>query len=307
MAKIQVKVFGPKAEPQVWRLPADSPVGQYAATVASRMGLPTRLNWCFVPQTTGKPLDSKQTLLDAGITEGATLELRPVRNKLLKLLAEELYGEVEGYVQDEMWQRALDKLHELHEYDPRFPDPQGLLQLAEAGLTPSLVPAGGVSWGLVAGAVAGAGVAAVTAAAVAGGGAILAWELISGGGARPHSGDVQITLDWSERVDLDLHVYDPYRDHIYFGNRQVSSGGELDVDANHPCSEAVSAPLENVYWPWGGAPDGGYEIHVRYFSDCVGAGPVRYRVTVRVDGDVLDVFSGSISPSEDVFVTSFEY
>jgi hypothetical protein len=306
--KIQVEVSGPNKQRQVWRLPLDSPVGQYVATVASRMGLPTRLNWCFVPRATGKPLGSDETLGSAGIEQGAELELRPVRSKLLKLLAEELYGEAQGYAQDELWQQALDKLEALHAYDPRFPDPLGLQQLAQAGVAPSLISTGTVSWGLVLGGLAVVGAAAVTAAAVAGGGALLVWQLISGGsGPRPHSGDVQITLEWSDRVDLDLHVYDPYRDHVYFGNRQVASGGELDVDANHPCTEAVASPLENVYWPRGGAPDGEYEVHVRYFHDCIGAGAVSYRVTVRVDDRVLDVFSATISPQEDVFITSFEY
>jgi hypothetical protein len=300
--------LGPGKRRQLWRLPDDSPVGQYIATVASRMGLPTRLNWTFVPRETGKALGSDETLGGAGVSDGAALDLRPVRNKLLKLLAEELYGEAQAYVQDELWQRALDKLQELHEYAPSFPDPQGLQQLAAAGVTPSLISAGGISWGLVLGGLAVAGAAAVTVAAVAGGGALLVWQLVSGGGgSRPHTGDVQITLDWSEEVDLDLHVYDPYGDHIYHGYRQSPSGGELDVDANHPCSEAISSPLENVYWPWGGAPDGEYEIRVRYFSDCTGTGPVSYRVTVRVDGEVLDVFTGTISPHEEVFITRFEY
>ena len=100
---------------------------------------------------------------------------------------------------------------------------------------------------------------------------------------------------------------DPYGDEIYHDNKHVSSGGELDVDANYPCSDLTSSPLENVYWPYGGAPSGEYEVYVNYYRDCTGQGTVSYRVTVRTDDTILDTLSGNISPGDRVFITSFEY
>ena len=46
------------------------------------------------------------------------------------------------------------------------------------------------------------------------------------------TGDVQVTLRWNTTDDLDLWVTDPFGDRVYYGNSQVASGGQLDVDAN---------------------------------------------------------------------------
>lgn len=66
------------------------------------------------------------------------------------------------------------------------------------------------------------------------------------------SGDVQISLMWDNRNDIDLHCLTPLKEHIYFNQKRVKSGGELDVDMNarEPYSDK---PVENIYWPAGGA------------------------------------------------------
>lgn len=66
------------------------------------------------------------------------------------------------------------------------------------------------------------------------------------------SGDVQITLIWFNRNDLDLHCVDPMKEHIFFGHRRSRSGGELDVDMN--VTGESTRPVENIYWPKGRAP-----------------------------------------------------
>jgi hypothetical protein len=128
----------------------------------------------------------------------------------------------------------------------------------------------------------------------------------SGGGVVPQTGDVQITLEWDTTADLDLHVIDPYGEEIYHGHSRAESGGELDVDANHPCGTAVSNPLENVFWPWGGAPGGEYQVYVDYYGECSNEGAVAYQVIVRVDGDVIGTYPGRLTPGEQTFVTSFQ-
>jgi hypothetical protein len=119
------------------------------------------------------------------------------------------------------------------------------------------------------------------------------------------TGDVQITLRWDGPADLDLHVIDPFGEEIWYSHAASASGGQLDVDAHAGCSTNV--PVENVFWPTGGAPSGAYEVAVHNFAAC-GAGAVTYTVTVTLDGVVLDQWSGTLSGQGDSeLVAEFNY
>jgi len=74
------------------------------------------------------------------------------------------------------------------------------------------------------------------------------------------AGDVGVSLLWSDTNDLDLHVIDPSGEEITWFNRSSASGGMLDVDANPGCFTPTTMPLENVFWPVGGAPHGTYVV-----------------------------------------------
>ena len=76
------------------------------------------------------------------------------------------------------------------------------------------------------------------------------------------SGVVQISLAWDDYNDLDMHVFCPSGERIYFNNRKSVCGGELDVDMNvRPKSKK---PIENVVWT-DQAPDGEYKIGVHFY------------------------------------------
>ena len=76
------------------------------------------------------------------------------------------------------------------------------------------------------------------------------------------SGVVQISLAWDDYNDLDMHVFCPSGERIYFNNRKSACGGELDVDMNvRPKS---MKPIENVVWT-NEAPDGEYKIGVHFY------------------------------------------
>jgi hypothetical protein len=79
-------------------------------------------------------------------------------------------------------------------------------------------------------------------------------------------GDIQISLSWHNYNDLDLHCIDPAGEEILFSNRRSSrTGGELDIDQNAHLPYNMS-PVENIYWPFGGAPSGLYRIFVVYYA-----------------------------------------
>jgi hypothetical protein len=94
------------------------------------------------------------------------------------------------------------------------------------------------------------------------------------------SGAVQISLAWDDYNDLDLHVFCPSGERIYFNNRTSGCGGVLDVDMNvRPVSDE---PIENVVWK-GNAPLGAYKVGVHFYKHH------RKRRTKRTTGYTLRV------------------
>jgi hypothetical protein len=99
------------------------------------------------------------------------------------------------------------------------------------------------------------------------------------------SGDIQVTLRWSTADDLDLMVVDPAGAAISYFNPSVSSGGQLDVDANAFCETVEPAPVENIFWPTGRAPAGQYAAYVMLSIPCsASATPVDYTLTILNQG-----------------------
>ena len=118
------------------------------------------------------------------------------------------------------------------------------------------------------------------------------------------TGDVQVTLRWSSAVDLDLAVTDPSGASIDFANPLSASGGQLDRDANYPCDTATSTPVENVFWPPGGAPAGHYVVTVHYRSGCGQSPGEPFELIIRLDGEVLQDSAGAIDPASPL---TFEF
>ncbi|MEM8614726.1 MAG: hypothetical protein AAGF93_22150 [Cyanobacteria bacterium P01_H01_bin.105] len=82
------------------------------------------------------------------------------------------------------------------------------------------------------------------------------------------TGDIQVTLRWHTRDDLDLIVVDPAGSIVDFGSPTSPSGGQLDVDANGFCQTQSFSPVENIFWPTGGAPNGEYLAYVTLAIPC---------------------------------------
>ena len=104
-------------------------------------------------------------------------------------------------------------------------------------------------------------------------------------------GDVQVNITWNSPADLDLYVVDPFGQELYYANRELNSGGVLDIDSNAAC--ATDGPrTENVYWPFGIVPPSGeYVVRVNNWSAC-GAASTDYVVTIRTRGGIPIIYRG---------------
>ncbi len=77
------------------------------------------------------------------------------------------------------------------------------------------------------------------------------------------TGEVQISLMWNDRNDLDLHVVCPSGERMHGGNKFSKCGGELDVDMNVRAES--KKPVENVFWEEN-APAGDYKAFVHFYK-----------------------------------------
>jgi hypothetical protein len=114
------------------------------------------------------------------------------------------------------------------------------------------------------------------------------------------TGDVQVTLRWFSPADLDLAVTDPTGATVSYQSTTSPSGGTLDVDSNGGCSTSSGSPVENVFWPTGGAPDGAYTLTVTYFDACPGGeGPQSFELTFLVNGSQATITPVAMQPGPD--------
>jgi len=119
------------------------------------------------------------------------------------------------------------------------------------------------------------------------------------------TGDIQVTLRWTTVDDLDLAVTDPSGDVVAYFNPAVASGGQLDVDANAACGESNSSPIENIFWPTGGAPQGSYNVEVNLFTRCEPSSePISFSLRVLVQGTTR-TFEGTVSDAEPIATFPF--
>jgi hypothetical protein len=110
--------------------------------------------------------------------------------------------------------------------------------------------------------------------------------------------DLRASLIWNNTNDLDLHVITPAGEHIYYGAKQASCGGWLDVDMN--VRGETTKPVENVRWAKGSAKRGRYKVYVRnYAFHEADKKPTPFKVELEIGGTIKHV-EGVISPSGQV-------
>lgn len=96
---------------------------------------------------------------------------------------------------------------------------------------------------------------------------------------------VRATLLWNNRNDLDIFVYTPRGEEIYFGDRTSACGGRLDVDRN--VNGETTKPIENVRWQKGSARAGEYQVKVWNYNHHEPVGDTPYSLELEVDGQTF--------------------
>jgi subtilisin family serine protease len=122
----------------------------------------------------------------------------------------------------------------------------------------------------------------------------------------PKTGDVQILLSWNNYNDLDLYCVDPNGEEVYFKNKNVSSGGQLDVDMNRNPQDSRN-PIENIYWPTNAAPNGTYKVGLLYYKQHESnINETAYNIEVKYNGKV-ESYNGLIKYDNKKikFITKF--
>lgn len=125
------------------------------------------------------------------------------------------------------------------------------------------------------------------------------------------SGDLNINLTFSKPKDVDLHLYTPSGEHIYYGQRggSVSIDGEtisygLDHDSNPGCNLDY-LNNENIYIPAQLVENGTYTVVVDMYSNCSTSYDCEWSVVARYkDKIVPNELSAYTNPASGVYPAS---
>ena len=95
---------------------------------------------------------------------------------------------------------------------------------------------------------------------------------------------LQVSLNWIDPVDMDLHVETPDGGDIYWAARTGAQGGQLDLDSNPACS-LDNVNNENITWLTSTPVPGTYTVRLDLWSACTQPGPFPYIITITVNGE----------------------
>ena len=137
MAQIAVTILDPSNNRSAHLVETRLPVRDLLPPIVAQLKLPERATYDLIPLGREEPLPPEKTLAENGVPAGAELLLKPVRNQILKVILDKLYEEAQGYVEEQAWELAKEKLTQLLQLDPTYPDPLGVEQAVAAHL-PSL-------------------------------------------------------------------------------------------------------------------------------------------------------------------------
>jgi len=100
-----------------------------------------------------------------------------------------------------------------------------------------------------------------------------------------------VELMWQSGDDLDLHVFEPDGDEVFFANR-VTEAGELLEDITSFCGvPGLKGRERTIYAADGPIESGTYTVQAQHFNNC-GDGPSRWRLRLFIDGKLTRTVRG---------------
>jgi hypothetical protein len=126
MAQIAVTILDPSNNRSAHLVETRLPLRELIPLLVARLKLPERATYQLFRLGSENALPADKTLAESGVPAGAELQLKPVRNQILKAILDKLYEEAQGYVEEQAWELAKAKLEELFRLDPAYPDPLAL-------------------------------------------------------------------------------------------------------------------------------------------------------------------------------------
>lgn len=122
------------------------------------------------------------------------------------------------------------------------------------------------------------------------------------GGLKGERGDITVNLVWNSTDDLDLMLYDPCENRIYFKNRkQDCNGGNgfLDLDANASDDTLLTNPQENIFW--NDPAPGEYLVYV-YFYKRRDLNKVPFTITLMLKNNRKVIDTVAVKPEEYILI-----
>ncbi len=113
------------------------------------------------------------------------------------------------------------------------------------------------------------------------------------------NGELQVNLTWNTDADLDIHVFEPSGNEIFWNNTTSETGGQLDLDANVNCG---NVSVENIFWDQV-PPVGTYRVALENYTECSQV-DTDFIVTVTVPGQAPMLFTGSIAEADGLLEIS---
>lgn len=120
-------------------------------------------------------------------------------------------------------------------------------------------------------------------------------------------GAIEIKLSFSNSKDVDLHLFTPSGEHIFYGNPGGSFADEfgdeitygLDIDSNAGCN-LDNINKENIYIPAELVEDGIYTVVVDMYENCQPSIATNWSIVARYQGELITPISG-INPASGVY------